>query len=55
MKFKCKKTDIVQALSIVMKAVSPKPQTPILSGIDIKAEDNQIIRKATDDNLGIFF
>ena len=48
MKFKCKKTDIVQALSIVMKAVSPKPQTPILSGIYIKAENNQIVLQATD-------
>lgn len=53
MKFKCKKTDIVQALSIVMKAVSPKPQTPILSGIYIKAENNQIILQATDYQLGI--
>ena len=53
MKFKCKKTDIVQALSIVMKAVSPKPQTPILSGIHIKAENNQIVLQATDYQLGI--
>ena len=33
MKFSCQKEDIVQAIQIVMKAVSPKPQTPILSGI----------------------
>ena len=53
MKFKCNKQDIVQALSIVMKAVSPKPQTPILSGIYIKAEEHRIILQATDYQLGI--
>ena len=53
MKFKCNKQDMVQALSIVMKAVSPKPQTPILSGIHIKAEDNRITLQATDYQLGI--
>ena len=53
MKFKCNKQDMVQALSIVMKAVSPKPQTPILSGIHIKAEDNKITLQATDYQLGI--
>ena len=53
MKFKCQKTDIVQALSIVMKAVSPKPQAPILSGIYMKAENNQLTLQATDYQLGI--
>lgn len=53
MKFKCNKQDMVQALSIVMKAVSPKPQTPILSGIHIKAADNRITLQATDYQLGI--
>ena len=38
MKFICKKNELVQAISIVSKAVSSKPQTPILSGIYIKAE-----------------
>lgn len=53
MKFSCQKEDIVQAIQIVMKAVSPKPQTPILSGIYMKAEGNQLTLQATDYEMGI--
>ena len=53
MKFSCQKEDIVQAIQIVMKAVSPKPQTPILSGIYMKAESNQLTLQATDYEMGI--
>lgn len=53
MKFNCKKEDIVQAIQVVMKAVSPKPQTPILSGIYMKAENNQLILQATDYEMSI--
>lgn len=53
MKFSCQKEDIVQAIQIVMKAVSPKPQTPILSGIYMKAENNQLILQTTDYEMSI--
>ncbi|MDD3114883.1 MAG: DNA polymerase III subunit beta [Anaerovibrio sp.] len=53
MKFRCQKNDIVQAIQIVMKAVSTKPQTPILSGIYMKAADNQLVLQAMDYEIGI--
>ena len=53
MKFNCQKDDIVQAIQIVMKAVSPKPQTPILSGIYMKAENNRLTLQTTDYEMGI--
>lgn len=53
MKFICKKNELVQAISIVSKAVSSKPQTPILSGIYIKAEGNKVELHATNQEIGI--
>ena len=53
MKFTCQKEDIVQAIQVVMKAVSPKPQTPILSGIYMKAENNRLTLQTTDYEMGI--
>ena len=53
MKFTCPKDDLVQALQIVDKAVSPKPQNPILSGIYIKAENNTLELQSTDYEIGI--
>lgn len=53
MKFICQKTALVQALQTVSKAVSPKNQNPILSGIYIKAENNTIELQATDHELGV--
>ena len=53
MKFTCQKKEIVQAIQIAMKAVAPKPQTPILGGIYIKAEDNSLTLQATDNELSI--
>ena len=53
MKFTCQKKDIVQAIQIAMKAVAPKPKTPILGGIYIKAEDNSLMLQATDNELSI--
>lgn len=53
MKFTCTKSDLVQAVQIVAKAVSSKPQMPILSGIYLKAENNKIELQATDYEIGI--
>lgn len=53
MKFTCTKSDLVQAVQIVAKAVSSKPQMPVLSGIYLKAENNKIELQATDYEIGI--
>ncbi|MCR5176073.1 MAG: DNA polymerase III subunit beta [Anaerovibrio sp.] len=53
MKFICKRTDLVQSIQTVSKAVSSKNQNPILSGIYIKAENNTLELQATDYEIGI--
>lgn len=53
MKFSCTKEQLVSAVQIVQKAVSNKPQMPILSGIYLKAVDNILELQATDYELGI--
>jgi DNA polymerase-3 subunit beta len=53
MKFTCPKNTLVQAIQIVSKAVSSKPQMPILSGIYFNANENILELQATDYELGI--
>ena len=53
MKFTCQKTELVQAIQTVSKAVSSKPQMPVLSGIYLKAEDGILELQATDYEIGI--
>ena len=53
MKFTCTKNELVQAVQIVSKAVSSKPQMPILSGIYLNAYGNTIELQATDYEIGI--
>jgi DNA polymerase-3 subunit beta len=53
MKFTCSKDELSRAVQIVQKAVSNKPNMPILSGIYINAADNQLDLQATDYELGI--
>lgn len=53
MKFTCQKQELASALSSVSKALSSKPQMPILSGIYIKAEADTLEIEATDFELGI--
>lgn len=53
MKFTCLKQELTGALSIVSKALSSKPQMPILSGIYIKSEGDHLMIEATDFELGI--
>jgi DNA polymerase III sliding clamp (beta) subunit (PCNA family) len=40
MKITCVKSELSSALSIVSKAIPSKPQTPILAGIFMRAENN---------------
>ena len=53
MKFTCQKTELVQAIQTVSKALSSKPQMPVLSGIYLKAEDGTLELQATDYEIGI--
>lgn len=53
MKFSCYKKDLADALKLVSKAVATKPQTPILSGIFLKAQSNKLELQANDFSLGI--
>ncbi|TCS81876.1 DNA polymerase III subunit beta [Pectinatus cerevisiiphilus] len=53
MNFICTKSDLLQAIQINIKAISSKPQMPILSGIYIHAEDNTLDIETTDYDIGI--
>ena len=53
MKFSCSKDQLVHAVQVVQKAVSNKPQMPILSGIYINAQPDCIEIQATDYEIGI--
>lgn len=53
MNLKFQKTQLVNALSIVMKAVSTKTASVILESILINATDNRVVLDATDNELSI--
>ena len=53
MNITCKKIELTSAISIVMKAVDSKPQTPILSGIYLKAEEGKLELHATNYEIGL--
>lgn len=53
MKFSCYKSDLSNALNFVSRAVAPKPMTPILSGIYLKASGNIIELQANNLATGI--
>ncbi len=53
MKLSCIKENLVRAVQIVQKAVSNKPNMPILSGIYINAEKNSMELQATNYEIGI--
>ncbi len=53
MNITCKKNELIGAISIVSKAVDSKPQTPILSGIYLKAEEGSLELHATNYEIGL--
>lgn len=53
MKLSCAKNELVNALQIVSKAVASKPQTPILSGIYLRAEAGVLELQATNYEIGL--
>lgn len=53
MKFSCRKDLLNHAVQTVQKAVAAKNPLPILTGIYINAQDNQLQLQATDYEIGI--
>lgn len=53
MKFSINRTELTNALSVVMKGVSTRSTLPILSGILIEAANDSLILQATDLELSI--
>ncbi len=53
MKISCLKSELVQALQIAGRSVANKPQTPILSGIYMRAEKDTLEIQATDYEIGV--
>lgn len=53
MKIFCSKNELVDAISIVQKAITGKATLPILDGILIKCINNKLTLTATDLDLGI--
>ncbi len=53
MKISCPKSELTNALSIVSKAISSKPQTPILAGIFMRAENGILELHATNNEIGM--
>lgn len=53
MKITVAKNEIADALKILMKAVAVKSETPILSGIYLKASASCLELQGTDNKVGI--
>jgi DNA polymerase-3 subunit beta len=53
MKFITDKNNLLYALQLVQRAVSPKNPMPILSGIKFEVRKNRLFLSATDLNIGI--
>ena len=53
MNFTCSRKDLVEAFNTVSKAVSVKPQMPILSGIYMSAEGSTLELQANNFEMGI--
>ena len=53
MNLKFQKAQLVNALGIVMKAISTKTSSVILESILITAADNRVVLDATDTELSI--
>ena len=53
MKFSCLKSELVQAIQIAGRSIASKPQTPILSGIYMNADNDMLEIQATDYEIGV--
>lgn len=53
MHFRCEKRDLVEGISIVQKAITGKSPVPVLEGIYIESDGDQLILRGTDVDLSI--
>ena len=53
MKFSCYKSDLLDALTFAAQALSAKPQTPILLGIYLNADNSTLELQANNFSIGI--
>lgn len=53
MKISCSKTELINSLQFISKAVANKPQTPILAGIYLRAENGILELQATDYEISL--
>ena len=53
MKFTCAKNELKDALQVANRAVAVKPQTPILSGVYLRAEGSTLEMQANNFSIGI--
>ena len=53
MKFNCSKESLMGALNIAQKAVSSKTTLPILEGILFSVQDNNLLLRSTDLEIGV--
>ena len=53
MKFQCDKNKLLGALSIATRALANKANTPILTGIYLKAQENRLEIQANNNEIGI--
>ncbi len=53
MKVTCITKEMINAIQIISKALPSKPQTPVLSGIHLKADNGTLELQATNYELGI--
>lgn len=53
MKFTCSKSELIESLNAVSRAVAVKPQMPVLAGIYIRAEGSSLELQANNFSLGI--
>lgn len=53
MKFNCSKESLIGALTIAQKAVSSKTTIPILEGILFSVQDNKLLLRSTDLEIGV--
>lgn len=53
MKFTCQKSDLVRAIQIISKGIASNPQNPILSGVYLETDGQNIELRATDHEIGV--
>lgn len=53
MRFRCKRSDLAQAVAVVASAVPARTSVPILQNVKITADDGELLLTATDLEMGL--